>query len=197
MPQRPYSLRCARRSRFDDDGIRNHPRAAYQVKSRRCCNSETLCRKLRECRSLPHIRARSASPTTRRRTRRHLCRARRSILELNNAKATLDAVLTNLKRIQRDDGSVANASIGLDQLKAEVPVGFNAPVAWTTGTVFTAGSSTVFQGSGFYRCLVTHTSSVFATDLAAGKWQLIVNLAAVPARERQSDRGHTLRCAHE
>jgi hypothetical protein len=101
-------------------------------------------------------------------------------LELNNAKATLDAVLANLKLIQRDDGAVANASIGLDQLKAEVPVGFNAPVAWTTATTFTAGSSTVFQGSGFYRCLVTHTSGVFATDLAAGKWQLIVNLAAVP-----------------
>jgi hypothetical protein len=101
-------------------------------------------------------------------------------LELNNAKATLDAVLANLKLIQRDDGGIKNATIGLDQLKAEVPVGFNAPVAWTTGTAFTAGSSTVFQGSGFYRCLVTHTSGVFATDLAAGKWQLIVNLAAVP-----------------
>jgi hypothetical protein len=101
-------------------------------------------------------------------------------LELNSAKATLDAVLTNLKLIQRDDGGIKNATVGLDQLKAEVPVGFNAPVAWTTGTAFTAGSSTVFQGSGFYRCLVTHTSGVFATDLAAGKWQLIVNLAAVP-----------------
>lgn len=101
-------------------------------------------------------------------------------LELNNAKATLDAVLANLALIQRDDGGIKNATVGLDQLKAEVPVGFNAPVAWTTATIFTAGSSTVFQGSGFYRCLVTHTSGVFATDLAAGKWQLIVDLAAVP-----------------
>lgn len=101
-------------------------------------------------------------------------------LELNNAKATLDAVLANLKLIQRDDGGIKNATVGLDQLKAEVPVGFNAPVAWTTATAYTAGSSTVFQGSGFYRCLVAHTSGVFATDLAASKWQLIVNLAAVP-----------------
>jgi microcystin-dependent protein len=37
----------------------------------------------------------------------------------------------------------------------------------------------VFNGSGFYRCLVAHTSGTFATDLAAAKWQLIVNLAAV------------------
>lgn len=101
-------------------------------------------------------------------------------LELNNAKATLDAVLANIKLIQRDDGGVKNATIGLDQLKAEVPVGFNAPVVWVTAAAYTAGSSTVFNGSGFYRCLVTHTSGVFATDLAALKWQLIVNLAAVP-----------------
>lgn len=101
-------------------------------------------------------------------------------LELNNAKATLDAVLTNLALVQRDDGGIKNATVGLDQLKAEVSVGFNAPVVWTTATAFTAGSSTVFNGSGFYRCLVTHTSGVFATDLAAAKWQLIVNLAAVP-----------------
>ena len=38
----------------------------------------------------------------------------------------------------------------------------------------------MFNGSGYYRCLIAHTSGVFATDLAALKWQLIVNLAAVP-----------------
>jgi hypothetical protein len=100
--------------------------------------------------------------------------------ELNNVKATLDAILANLKLVQRDDGAIANASVGLDQLSAQVPVGFNAPVVWTTGTAFTGGSSTVFQGSGFYQCETTHTSGVFATDLANGLWELIVNLAAVP-----------------
>lgn len=101
-------------------------------------------------------------------------------IELNNAKATLDATLANLKLIQRDDGGVKNASIGYDQLKTEIVLGFNAPSVWLTGTAYTANSSTVFNGSGFYRCLVTHTSGVFATDLAAVKWQLIVNLAGVP-----------------
>jgi hypothetical protein len=88
--------------------------------------------------------------------------------------------MVNLALIQRDDGQIRNQTVGLDQLKAEVPVGFNAPVVWTTATAYTAGSSTVFNGSGFYRCLVTHTSGVFATDLAALKWQLIVNMAAIP-----------------
>lgn len=101
-------------------------------------------------------------------------------LELNNAKATLDATLANLALIQRDDGQIKNATIGYDQLKTEIVLGFNAPSVWLTATVYTANSSTVFNGSGFYRCLIAHTSGVFATDLAALKWQLIVNLAAVP-----------------
>jgi hypothetical protein len=102
--------------------------------------------------------------------------------EFNNAKATLDAVLANLALIQRDDGALKNASVGLDQLKAEVPVGFNVPVVWTTATAYIAGSSTVFNGAGFYRCLVSHTSGVFATDLAAAKWQLIADLSSVPLK---------------
>jgi hypothetical protein len=75
---------------------------------------------------------------------------------------------------------VTNASIGLDQLKTEVPLGFNVPQVWVTGNAYASGSSTVFNGSGYYRCLIMHTSGTFATDLAALKWQLIVNLASVP-----------------
>ena len=101
-------------------------------------------------------------------------------IELNNAKKTLDAVLANLALIQRGDGKIANASVGLDQLSAQVVVGFNAPSAWVTGTTYAANSSTVFNGSGFYSCLVAHTSGTFSTDLAAGNWKLIVNLASVP-----------------
>ena len=41
-------------------------------------------------------------------------------IELNNIQTTLDGVLTNLLLIQRDDGGIANASVGLDQLKSEV-----------------------------------------------------------------------------
>jgi hypothetical protein len=40
--------------------------------------------------------------------------------ELNNVKATLDTILANLKLVQRDDGAIANASVGLDQLSAQV-----------------------------------------------------------------------------
>lgn len=99
-------------------------------------------------------------------------------LELNTAKETLDAVLTNLALIQRDDGALANDSVGLDQLTAEVLVGFEVPTVWVTATAYTT-SNTVFHGSAFYRCLIAHTSGTFATDLTALKWQLIVDLSTI------------------
>ena len=37
-------------------------------------------------------------------------------IELAAIKATLDAILTNLALIQRDDGELANESVGEDQL---------------------------------------------------------------------------------
>lgn len=100
--------------------------------------------------------------------------------EFNRLKVTTDEILTNLELIQRDDGRLANDSVGLDQLSAEVTVGFNVPTVWVTGTAYTADEDTVFNGSGFYRCLTTHTSGTFATDLAADKWELIVDLSTIP-----------------
>src|SRR5262245_57923208 len=85
--------------------------------------------------------------------------------ELNSVKETLDAVLANLALIQRDDGALANLSVGAAQLAAELQVGISAPRVWATATAYkTSPIDTVFQGSAFYRCLVSHTSGVFATD---------------------------------
>lgn len=100
--------------------------------------------------------------------------------ELNRIKTTLDAVLANLELIQRDDGDLANESVGFDQLADEVSTGmFNRPTVWETATDYTADDDAVFHDSAFYRCLVTHTSGVFATDLSAGKWELILDLSDI------------------
>lgn len=102
-------------------------------------------------------------------------------VELNNVKTTSDQILASLVHLQNDDGSVANGSIGLNQLSPAVVSGFASPTVWATGIGYVSSpASVVFQGSGFYVCLISHTSGVFATDLAAGNWQLIVNLASVP-----------------
>jgi hypothetical protein len=96
--------------------------------------------------------------------------------EFNATKVTLDAILANLALIQRDDGALANASVGLDQLSTEIEVGWQAPEVWVTTTAYVAGD-TVFHGSAFYRLLIAHTSGTFATDLTAAKWEEIVDLS--------------------
>lgn len=97
-------------------------------------------------------------------------------IELNAVKTALDQTQSSLAQIQRDDGALKNASVGYDQLKAEVEIGINPPTAWVTSTAY-AVRDTVTRGTGFYRCLVSHTSGTFATDLAAEKWELIVDFA--------------------
>lgn len=96
--------------------------------------------------------------------------------ELNAAKASLDETQANLALIQRDDGQLKNNSVGFDQLKEEVEIGVNPPSAWVTLTNY-AVADTVTQEAGFYRCAVAHISGTFATDLAAGKWTLIVDFS--------------------
>jgi len=100
--------------------------------------------------------------------------------ELANIATTISETLANLALIQRDDGVIANASIGIDQLKAEVSVGIADVTNWLTATDYTKRHS-VWEAGALYYCLVDHASGVFATDLAANKWTLIIDLSAYDA----------------
>lgn len=98
--------------------------------------------------------------------------------ELNAIKTTLDGVLANLALIQADDGGLANGVVDRESFDADIEVGWSAPEVWVTATAYVVGD-TVFNGSAFYRCLVAHTAGTFATDLAASKWEVIVDLSAL------------------
>lgn len=77
--------------------------------------------------------------------------------ELNGIKAALDETQAALAEIQKSDGSLANASVGLDQLKPEVSVGVQPAVPWEADTDF-AVNDMVFQELILYRCIEAHTS---------------------------------------
>jgi hypothetical protein len=96
-------------------------------------------------------------------------------VEFNAVSETLDQVLTNIALIQRDDGEIANETIGYDQLKPELTLGVREPSAWLTSTAYVV-RDTVFNGASLYRAVTAHTSGVFATDLAAGKWELLATI---------------------
>jgi hypothetical protein len=101
-------------------------------------------------------------------------------VEFNNIAAVTGAIETNLAKIQRDDGAIANGSITYDQLSAALQTAGLAPaLPWSTAVTYSVGASVV-QSSTLYRCLVVHTSGVFATDLAAARWLLITALQAGP-----------------
>lgn len=99
-------------------------------------------------------------------------------VEFNNIAAVTGDIEANLKLIQRDDGAIANASVDFDQLSPALQTNGIAPAtAWATGTSYLVGAPVVQAGS-LYRAVIAHTSGVFATDLAAGKWVFVASLTA-------------------
>lgn len=98
--------------------------------------------------------------------------------ELNAVKATLDEVLANLALIQRDDGEVANETIGYDQLTDDLKLGVRQPTAWVAGTTYQVDDM-VFSGASLYRAYVLHTAgATFSVDLSAGRWELLADLSS-------------------
>jgi hypothetical protein len=100
--------------------------------------------------------------------------------DLDRIKTSLDSQTTCLATIRKDDGTLANTSVGIDQLKSEVVTllnGITPRGAWATLGTYAVGDL-VSQSSLVYACLVAHTGGTFATDLAASKWMQISALSA-------------------
>ena len=102
--------------------------------------------------------------------------------ELNSAKANLDGLNTNIAKIQRDDGLLANQSVHKNALDNDVLAliglsGFTVDGDWSASRSYTAGTLVNFNDAT-YLATVAHTSgTVFSTDKNAGKWILLANAA--------------------
>lgn len=98
--------------------------------------------------------------------------------ELDAVETTLDALLTNLAILQRDDTKLRDGTVELHTLSAQVKALMAARGSvirgdWVTGTVY-AINDVVTESGATYICAVAHTSGVFATDLAASKWVMLM-----------------------
>lgn len=101
--------------------------------------------------------------------------------DLAGLQASIQGLETFTQGVMRSDGALNNGVVTYDSLAPSLQTAGLAPaVAWTTATAFLP-SAAVTINSNLYRCLVAHTSGVFATDLAAGKWVLVSALVAGPA----------------
>jgi hypothetical protein len=97
--------------------------------------------------------------------------------ELAAIAASISGIRTNLALIQRDDGDLIDALVELHNLsascRAALVTNWVARGLWATSTAYAVGDMVDVTGSS-YVCAVAHTSGVFATDYAAGKWQIFV-----------------------
>lgn len=98
--------------------------------------------------------------------------------ELNAVKVTTDEILENLALIQRDDGALANQSVGPDQLATSITLGIDPPEAWASGQAYTL-VSTVTYGNKFYIATSAHTSATGnRPDQGGAPWELLIDFSS-------------------
>lgn len=74
-----------------------------------------------------------------------------------------------------------NGNMILNQANPITVNGFNWKGPWVTLSIYSVGDVIQINNSS-YICIVTHTAGVFATDLSAGKWQIVASSAALPSQ---------------
>lgn len=98
--------------------------------------------------------------------------------EFNALKTYLDALDANIRLLQRADGALANGIVTAESLATGLTIGVNPAGTWVTATEYEAAEDLVWKDGILYVCVTSHTSGTFATDLAAGKWSIVLDLAS-------------------
>ena len=102
--------------------------------------------------------------------------------ELNSVKTNLSGLNANIDLIQRDDGKLANQSVHKNSFDTDALAligvsGYTVSGNWAASTAYAVGTL-VNLNDATYLSTIAHTSgTVFATDLASGKWILLANAA--------------------
>lgn len=100
--------------------------------------------------------------------------------DLAGLSSTIDGFAAFVERSIRSDGQLQNGLVTFDSLAPSLQLaGLQSATAWLTGTSYLLGNPVTIN-SNLYRCLIPHTSGVFATDLANGKWLLVSAVQAGP-----------------
>lgn len=99
--------------------------------------------------------------------------------DLAGIELSIGQVVDAIKDIRRADGKLNNRLVTRESLAADILLGFSEPAMWAAATAYVV-PDTVFSGFKFYVALAAHTSGAdFATDLAAGKWEELVDMSAI------------------
>ncbi len=105
--------------------------------------------------------------------------------EFNAIEQSMDETQDRLGLIQRDDGALANESVGLDQLKTEAKIGVNTPAEWQAFTQYAVNDSVIVGDGAWYIATTSHVSSDdFQADVAEGKWEQLLDLTPYTAEAK-------------
>ena len=104
-------------------------------------------------------------------------------VELLDIARVLNRVRNNARRIQRDDGELANESVTFDALDlavaAAISGGWRPRGAWKSQTAYKPSDYVSF-GDFTYVCVTAHTSGLsFIADQTAGRWMSAFTLRAI------------------
>lgn len=102
--------------------------------------------------------------------------------ELDAISTSINALQANQELNQRDDGEIRDERVKMHTLASDVKALLSATTGnprgeWVTATAY-AVRDVITKSSSTYLAVTAHTSGVFATDLAAGKWMLISGFVA-------------------
>jgi hypothetical protein len=102
--------------------------------------------------------------------------------EFDAIALTTDGIRGSLALIQRDDGKLLDGLVEYWNLSASAKAAllatkWTARGLWATATAYAVSDMVDVSGTS-YICAIAHTSGVFATDYAAGKWQIFVTAAS-------------------
>jgi hypothetical protein len=105
--------------------------------------------------------------------------------ELDEVKTILDEARTYFAFLLRDDLTQIISADSINYIAASLnSTAFVWQGQWLTVTDYLVNNM-VFEAGASYICVVTHTSGVFATDLAAGKWELLAQQGSATALPAQ------------
>lgn len=96
-----------------------------------------------------------------------------------NIERTTRELIAGLKDVRRSDGALMNQSVGPDQLKPTLTIGFTMRGRWTEDLTYSAGDGVV-HGDVFYSARVTNVATAAnAPDLAPETWMSLFSLADI------------------
>ena len=96
-----------------------------------------------------------------------------------NVSQSIDEIVDALRDVRKSDGTLANGSVGPDQLSATLSIGFTLRGEWASGVSYAAGDGVTY-GQNFYKALSAHVSATGSRpDNDSSTWAFLLAVSTI------------------